>query len=176
MGTNYYFITKSKHIAHDYFEGEYDLVDEPDFQYEIHLNKCSGGWKPLFENHKSFQTFSDLEKFYYEHQEDIIIQDEYEEEFTFEEYKELLINHSQRKPEPMKWVYERNTPFGNHITTIQCSPEEAELWTPFDHIEYRETQNRAEDKFKDWDSSFASSITYHRDPDYNFDWSDGSFV
>lgn len=174
MGTNYYFITKNKHIAHDYFEGEYDLVDEPDFRYEIHLNKCSCGWKPVLENHKSFQSFADLEKFYYEYQEDIRIEDEYQKEFTFEEYKEILINHSQREPQPMKWVYKKLELFGWALTTEKCSPEEAELWIPFDHMEYTETRSKAQEKFGVYEPSFGR-VTYHRDPDYNFDWSDGRF-
>ncbi len=82
MGTNYYLITKNSDIAHKYFanndmygtwDEEYVLRDIPDFHYEIHLNKLSYGWRPLFQIHKVFRSFTELENFYKEHKSDLTI-------------------------------------------------------------------------------------------------------
>ena len=103
MGTNYYFVTKSRRIAHKYFaeveswgtyDEEYKLCDIPDFHYEIHLNKLSWGWRPLFQKHKAFQTFAQLEEFYLEHQKYLKIYDEYEQEYTWDKYKQKIIDHA----------------------------------------------------------------------------------
>lgn len=70
MGTNYYLFTGSKQLARKYFaevseygyvDAEYEIVDEPRLGYEIHLNKCSCGWRPLFQCHKVFKSFAEQE-------------------------------------------------------------------------------------------------------------------
>ena len=180
MGTNYYFLTKKKDLAKKYFQDEYELIDEPDFYYEIHLNKLSCGWKPLFENHKAFDTFAGLEKFYYDHKDDLEIQDEYGTFYTFEDYKNEVIEHSQVEPTPVKWVYDDKdiSTFGILLHTVDCEPEEADLWTPFDHIEYTQTEKETRDKlgvYSSWVTCVDENM-YHNDPDYNFDWSEGRFV
>ena len=62
MGTNYYMFIKNKKVARDYFaevdeygnvDPEYEIVDEPELGYKIHLNKCSYGWRPLFQIQKA---------------------------------------------------------------------------------------------------------------------------
>ena len=42
---------------------EYAIVDEPYLGYEVHLNKLSCGWRPLFQKHKTIKTFKELEEF-----------------------------------------------------------------------------------------------------------------
>lgn len=195
MGTNYYMITKNKDLAHEYFaercdyggkypeylNQEYELYDVPDFYYQIHLNKLSCGWKPLFQNHKAFRTFNELEKFYKEHMNDITFEDEYGESYTFEEYKQEVIEHSERTPEPVKWVYKEDEICGRlghkYLMTERCDPEEADLWVPFDHIDYSRTEREAKDKLKAYGAyvSWMSEEKYHRDPDYKFDWVEGEF-
>ena len=73
MGTNYYMFIKNKKVARDNFaevdeygnvDPEYEIVDEPELGYKIHLNKCSYGWRPLFQIHKAFRSFSEMESFY----------------------------------------------------------------------------------------------------------------
>ena len=62
MGTNFYLMSRNKKLIREYFavETEYDIkdieyaiVDEPYLGYEIHLNKLSCGWRPLFQRHKT---------------------------------------------------------------------------------------------------------------------------
>ncbi|WP_159444383.1 hypothetical protein [Eubacterium uniforme] len=39
------------------------IVDEPYLGYQVHLNKLSAGWRPLFQKHKTIKTFKELEEF-----------------------------------------------------------------------------------------------------------------
>lgn len=192
MGTNYYMTTKNKNVAHkfatkiqygdtvEWLDAEYKLLDEPDFHYEIHLNKLSYGWKPLFQIHKPFKTFAELEQFYFNHKDDIEFEDEYGDKYSFEEYKQEVIDHSNLTPEPIKWVYKENDVCGKpgrkYLMTERCSPEEADLWTPFDHIEYGRTQHEARDILCAWDAYISWNNDYMRDPDYKFDWVEGDFL
>ena len=43
---------KRKKVGEKDFPYEYEIVDTPDFGYEIHIGKKSYGWKPLFQEHK----------------------------------------------------------------------------------------------------------------------------
>ena len=72
MGTNFYLMSRNKKLMREHFavETEYDIkdieyaiVDEPYLGYEIHLNKLSWGWRPLFQRHKTIKTFKELEEF-----------------------------------------------------------------------------------------------------------------
>lgn len=193
MGTNYYMIIKSPTIAHtffatecdyggkypEYLEQEYELRDVPDFHYVVHLNKLSYGWRPLFQKHKAFSTFKELEQFYNDYKEFITIEDEYDEQLTFEEYKQEVVEHSEREPEPVKWVYKEDElcgyPGKKYLMTEDCEPEEADLWIPFDHTEYGETQREARRKLEAWDAYVDWRQEYTRDPDYKFDWVEGEF-
>lgn len=192
MGTNFYFRTKSKRIAKKYFaesgDGytyaeEYELCDEPYFHYEIHLNKLSWGWRPLFQKHKYFKTFKQLEDFYFHHQRYLKIFDEYGKEFSWDDYKDRVVGHSEREPEPVKWVYDIGD-FDRHFTdnpqktlhTVRCNPEEADLWVPFKHGEYSKTQLEARNKYELWNMFIGDySINYWEDSDYKFDWTEGEF-
>lgn len=66
MGTNYYLISKNKKLIREYFavetqygisNEEYEIVDEPYLGYQVHLNKLSAGWRPLFQKHKTIKKF-----------------------------------------------------------------------------------------------------------------------
>lgn len=51
MGTNFYLHTTDKSIAQQYAPYSYELTDEPEFGYVIHIAKTSVGWLPLFRGH-----------------------------------------------------------------------------------------------------------------------------
>lgn len=183
MGTNYYMMTKNKKLAHSCFEMEYEIVDEPDFGYQIHLNKLSWGWRPLFQRHNVFQTWDELEKFYYDHSDDLDICDEYGTYYSFLEYKQKIFDHASREPEPIKWVYDFN-PFDlkhnpelarKTLLTERCEPEEAELWIPINHVEYFETERAAKRKYKAYSYYTFDDIKYWNDPNYPIDWTEGDF-
>ena len=72
MGTNFYLMSKSKNLMRENFavendygitDEEYEIVDEPYLGYQVHLNKLSCGWHPLFQRHKNIKTFKELEDF-----------------------------------------------------------------------------------------------------------------
>ncbi len=202
MGTNYYLTTKNKDIAHEYFaekmdyggkypeyvSKEYELHDVPDFYYEIHLNKLSCGWRPLFQRHKAFTTFQGLLDFCKEHVDEIEIEDEYGEKFTIGQYKKKILDHAHRTPEPLKWVYDISN-FDKFIAdkndeyipkktlhTISCEPDEADIWIPFIHDEYDKTRREAAKRLEVVNPYYGiDEMDYSRDPDYPVDWVSGEF-
>lgn len=192
MGTNFYLMTKSKELAHKHFaiendwgvsDAEYEIVDEPYLGYEIHLNKLSFGWRPLFQRHKAFKTWTELERFCNEYQSEIDIYDEYKKKLDFAEYKERIFDHAAREPEPMKWYYGvdpiqakwSNSP-QKTLYHDRCTPEEAEFWIPIDHVRYKETEAAARQKYKAWNYPIFADINYWNDPEYPIDWTEGDFA
>ena len=71
-------------------------------------------------------------------------------------------------------VWPVNLPFKLHLRTVGCS-EEAELYSPFNHIEYEKTLQNARQKFGVYEREYGD-IKYWNDPDYLFDWTEGEFV
>lgn len=193
MGTNYYLTFRSKSIRNRYFsdkvgdeyilrEDECRLCDEPDFHYEVHLNKCSYGWRPLFQRHKAFQSFNELLDFCEKHERFIKIEDEYGEVYSIEAYKKLICDHADREPQPLKWVYEVSDfdkKFAKHpkptLHTIQCEPEEADIWCPFIHDEYAKSEKAARKKYHLEHYDYGIVMNYSKDPDYPIDWCNGEF-
>lgn len=196
MGTNYYFFTRNKQLAKEYFpyyrtsndrfcEGAV-LTDEPDFGYEIHLCKLSCGWVPLFEVQKAFSTFVELQNFFAAHSSDLRVIDEYGEELTFGEFKELIIAHASRSErEAMKWDFGID-PIDKHFISRLSTPtprlhlrkcedgEEPDITTPFRHDEYAEKEREARRKFR-VEFGFGDDIKYYKDPLFAIDWTEGSF-
>lgn len=187
MGTNYYFITKSSKLAHEhfakkyewdtcYYDEEYELLDVPCFHYKIHLNKLSCGWRPLFQEHKAFNSFAKLEQFYDEHKDDLLIMDEYGDEYTWDEYKTEIIDHWSVTPEPMKFVIEDHGLFGGkYLTPTLCEEDEAEIYAPFDHVAYHKAERVAQARLNAWSAYTAWNNDYYNDPDYPIDWTKGEF-
>ena len=189
MGTNYYLFTGSKQLARKYFaevtdygyvDAEYEIVDEPRLGYEIHLNKCSCGWRPLFQCHKAFKSFAELETFFRKHEKSLTIYDEYGKEFEWSDYKQMIIDHGDAKPDPRKWVYEKDKIFDDgrkHLMTVSCEPDEAEIWTPFDHLKYARTELEAAKRLNCYDRYYRDPDDFysHNDEDYPIDWAIGDF-
>ena len=107
MGTNFYLMSKSKKLIRENFaveknygvtDVEYELVDEPYLGYQIHLNKLSCGWRPLFQRHKNIKSFKQLEDFCMKNNNIVEIYDEYGEKYTWKQYYDKVYNHSQCKP------------------------------------------------------------------------------
>ena len=192
MGTNYYFMTKNKAFAHKCFatemngytfDQEYSIVENPYLGYQIHLNKCSFGWRPLFQKHKAFSSWKELEKFYRENWHLLDIYDEYETKYTWDGYKSRIFDHVDVDPIPMRWEYgvdPIDSLFSENpkkrIHLAKCQPEEAEIWTPFDHVAYFNTEHNAKLKWgQNTFGYFPSDLHHWNDPDYPFDWTEGEF-
>ena len=62
-----------------------------------------------------------------------------------------------------------------HLRTAGCSEEEAELYSPFNHVEYEKTLQKARQKFGVYEREYGD-IKYWNDPDYLFDWTEGEFM
>lgn len=193
MGTNYYLMTRNKQLARKYFavehdwgitDEEYEIVDDPYLGYEIHLNKCSWGWRPLFQMHKPFKSWKELERFYLDHADGLEIYDEYGEQFSWDQYKKKIFDHAAREPEPMKWYYGID-PLSKTFTDNpkprlyhdRCEPEEADFWIPIDHVKYFESEKKAKERFGVYDYPVFQDLNYWNDdnPEYMIDWTEGDF-
>ena len=104
MGTNFYLVSKSKKLMRKYFavekeygitEEEYKIVDEPYLAYQVHLNKLSIGWRPLFQRHRAIRTFKELEDFCLENKNIVGIYDEYGKKYTWKQYYDRVYSHSK---------------------------------------------------------------------------------
>ena len=102
MGTNFYLMSRNKKLIREHFavETEYDIkdieyaiVDEPYLGYEIHLNKLSCGWRPLFQRHKTIKTFKELEEFCLKNKSVISIYDEYGRRYIISIHFFQIVDH-----------------------------------------------------------------------------------
>ena len=93
MGTNYYLITTDKFFVEEYFINDFNFTDEPYLAYEIHLCKCSLGWKTLFESHMmAYTSFETLCSFLREHKDKFkIYDDSFDMTFEVEEVIQYLM-------------------------------------------------------------------------------------
>lgn len=186
MGTNFYLMSRNKELMQTHFasksewgvfDEEYSIVDEPYLGYECHLNKLSGGWLPLFQRHKAFQTFNQLKDFYEEHKEEIDIYDEYGKRYSWDKYFDRVYKHSLREKEPMKWVYGIDEVFHDKRPTLHlvpCQEKEAEIYLPFNHKEYAKSEAEAARRLR-VPRGYVMELKYWDDPDYLFDWTEGEF-
>ena len=136
MGTNFYLMSRNKKLMREHFaveteyaikDIEYTIVDEPYLGYEVHLCKLSAGWRPLFQRHKTISTFKELEEFCLKNKSIVSIYDEYGRRYVWKEFFERVYNHSQRKAEPRKWIYDMDPFFpdrGPELQTISCTEQE----------------------------------------------------
>ena len=95
MSTNYYMMTTNKELVNKYFDGEYEIVDDPYLGYQIHIGKRSLGWRPLFEAHENaYDSVSEMLEFITIHPE-IHILDEYGKSLSITQLKEELIDWAE---------------------------------------------------------------------------------
>ena len=89
MGTNFYFFTKEKSAAEDRFPVSYELTNDPEFGYRIHIAKTSCGWLPLFQAHANCHSVNEMKTIYDTGFFQII--DEYGERYDWEEFRERVL-------------------------------------------------------------------------------------
>lgn len=106
MGTNYYFKLKDTHlnlsipnnVANILRENiESVLKEKLEEMIIIHIGKRSVGWHPLFQKTNYYNSVKGIEDFYNKNKESIIIINEYDEEFTFEELRKELIDWGKQE-------------------------------------------------------------------------------
>lgn len=91
MGTNFYFFSKDKDVVRKYAGYDYELTDEPEFGYEVHIGKRSAGWFPLFQYRKTMPSVEKIKEAYDTGKFEIF--DEYwDKKYTWNEFEKALIN------------------------------------------------------------------------------------
>ena len=169
-----YFAVETEYTIKDI---EYEIVDEPYLGYKVHLCKLSTGWRPLFQRHKTISTFKEVEKFCLKNKSMVSIYDEYGRRYTWKQYFKKVYNHSQRKAEPRKWIYDIDPIFpdnGARLHMASCTEQEAEIYMPFCHREYNENEKLAKERFHVHERIWGDEKSWE-DPDYPFDWTEGEF-
>ena len=63
---------------------------------------------------------------------------------------------------------------GKAARSVECTPEDADLWIPFDHVVFQKTEIEATKRFH-LNPSFNLRVKYWNDPDYPVDWTEGDF-
>lgn len=101
MGTNFYMFTSNKELK-PYFGENAVLVDEPDFGYEIHIAKTSGGWQPCFQAHEHIRSVVDLKLLY--DTGGVKIYDEYGNEYDWPGFVERVVEFGSKQ----NWRTHRN--------------------------------------------------------------------
>lgn len=107
----------------------------------------------------------------------VSIYDEYGRRYTWKQYFKKVYNHSQRKAEPRKWIYDIDPIFpdnGPRLYMASCTEQEAEIYMPFCHREYYEKEKLAKERFRVHERIWSDEKSWE-DPDYPFDWTEGEF-
>ena len=86
MGTNFY-------LRHDSRYGEIQ---------EIHIAKTSCGWLPLMQTSRNINSVKDIKSAY--DTGDFIIVDEYDEEYTWEQFEKRVLNHNKDNPKALSHI------------------------------------------------------------------------
>ena len=136
MGTNFYLNTTDKDVRDKYFGYDYELTDNPEWAWRIHIAKTSMGWLPLFQAHECFKSIKQLKDMYYS--DEFFISDEYGDSYTWEAFEERVlkfnggvkgaIKRTKIKQDPNSKFYDPN------------SPE----YMPVSHFEYADGQYSSE--------------------------------
>lgn len=129
MGSNFYLHTKNKNLVQKYAPYSYELTDEPEFGYEIHIGKTSCGWLPLFQAHQDGISSIKQYKEAYATGEFKIF-DEYGTEYTWKEFDKrvLQFNGGKKGVAPKKKIEQDK----NSAYYDKNMPE----YLPISHFEY----------------------------------------
>lgn len=161
MGTNYYMMTTDKQFVKENFINEYELTDEPYLAYEIHMCKCSMGWKTSFRSHPmAYTSVKHMVEFLKSNRDRFKIYDEYSEEQDLDEFIDYIVNRDKNSPKH-RYIWKRSE-FSD--LTICDDAEEDYIETPFDHIEYFEFER----KHNPYTNTYYQDEYYNDDEGYNF--------
>jgi len=169
MGTNFYLFTKNKEMALKYAPYSYELTDDPEFGYEVHIAKISCGWLPLFQAHKEGIRSVKEYKMAYNTGEFKIL-DEYGDEYDWNGFDERVLQHEGgklgvKKAEKFPDMTEKQKKlFGN------CVDKDMPKWGPVSHIAGSK-QSYGYSMWSDKNSFYADeNSSYYADEDgYEFD-------
>lgn len=176
MGTNYYLFTKNKQLCDEFFPFEYEIVDQPEFGYRIHVSKNSYGWKTLGQIHKNaFSTLEQFRFFYQTYEAELSIVDEEKRIVSLDKFVDTIINRGAPSNKYVKFTYRHDERCGRPmIFEDKCSVEEADLALPLSHCEYQTKYHEAQHKYGVY-PTFDMSIKYYEDPVHPMEWTEGEF-
>lgn len=130
MGTNFYFLTKDKDKLLRWFDyGEYELTDEPEFGYEVHIAKTSCGWLPLFQAHRRIRSVAELKRAY--DSKGFMIVDEYGTEYDWDSFDERVLKFNGGRRGVMK-----PEPYDQTVLPQALRDPKMPRYTPVSHFEY----------------------------------------
>ena len=105
--------SKNKEFVQKYAPYSYELTDEPEFGYEIHIAKTSAGWLPFFQGHKDGINSVAGYKAAYDSGE-FKIYDEYGVEYNWEAFDERVLKFNggiRGVQKPEKITQDKTSPF-----------------------------------------------------------------
>ena len=124
--------SKNKEFVKKYAPDAYELTDEPELGYEIHIAKTSAGWLPFFQGHKDGINSVAGYKAAYDSGE-FKIYDEYGVEYNWEAFDERVLKFNGgirgfQKPEKINQdktspFYDKSLPDYSPISHIGGSPQ-----------------------------------------------------
>ena len=82
-----------KGFFHNYFDPDYTLNYSTAISPDVRICKVSYGWVPLFETNQYYSSIEELTYFYDLYKDSLVIKDEYDREFTFDEFIDIIKNH-----------------------------------------------------------------------------------
>lgn len=142
MGTNYYIHSKDKQFMTDHFSGEYEIVDIPDFGYEVHICKMSFGWRTLFQAHNmAYTSVKHMVEFFRENKNKFTVWDEYGGQQDLEEFIELCLTRDsiRERTDKHKFIWKKSAM--SDLTKDDDATSDY-IETPFDHIEYMDFEKK----------------------------------
>ena len=112
MGTNYYLFSNDKTIKMDFPIADWSIVDEPDFGYQLHMAKVSGGCVPLFEAQPGlYMSYLELKNVIRSGR--FTVYDEYNDMLSWEEFDNMIQEWIKRKENSLSHI-QYNDPFSHH--------------------------------------------------------------
>lgn len=127
MGTNFFFITKDKKLKDELFGwDEWELTDEPDWGYLIHLAKTSLGWKPLFQGSQSVKSVADIKHLFDKGAFKIV--DEYGEYYDWPAFEKRVIDFNKDNPDAISHPKYENGKYWDHYFVDSEGYEFSRSW------------------------------------------------
>lgn len=109
MSTNYYVLTKDKSLIEKYGL-EYELTDEPDWGYWIHICQTHTSIMPLFQAHKNIRDISAVVRLIRE--PTVTLYDEYNEVIDVEKFITHCIQFYEGNPNVAPRFGTKSSPYG----------------------------------------------------------------
>lgn len=109
MSTNYYILTKDKSLIEKYGL-KYELTDEPDWGYWVHICQTSTSIMPLFQAHKNIRDIAAVVRLIRE--PTVTLYDEYSEVIDVEKFITHCVQFYENNPNIAPRYGTKSSPYG----------------------------------------------------------------